>query len=213
MARLRNLTASICFIFILTGISNAQTMEEARTAVRVRDFDTAAHIYTALSERGDMQARYQLAMLYGAGNGVPRDAVRAAILMQEVAASGDAWAQYNYAQMLDNGSGVPRDAAAARNWYERSAAAGNARAALRLKDLQTGTPPAAAPAAFRRAAQRGDSATLRSLLAANAAVDAADEHGRTALMEAVGGKYAEAVKLLLSAGAATDTTDDTCDRR
>ena len=72
-----------------------------------------------------MQARYQLAMLYGSGNGVPRDPARAAVLMQRVAASGDAWAQYNYAQMLENGSGVPKDPAAARDWYERAAAAGN----------------------------------------------------------------------------------------
>ena len=81
--------AAVCLVLTLTGTGNAQTLEEARTAVRIRDFSTAAGIYTTLSERGDMQARYQLAMLYGVGNGVPRDPARAAVLMQQVADSGD----------------------------------------------------------------------------------------------------------------------------
>ncbi len=101
-------TASAALALLaLAGGGNAQTLEDARSAVRVRDFATAARVYTTLSDRGDLQARYQLAMLYGSGNGVPRDTARAAALMKDVAASGDAWAQYNYAQMLDNGSGVP----------------------------------------------------------------------------------------------------------
>ena len=115
--------AAVCLVLTLTGNGNAQTLEEARTAVRIRDFSTAAGIYTTLAERGDMQARYQLAMLYGVGNGVPRDPAKAAILMQQVADSGDASAQYNYAQMLENGSGVAKDAAAARAWYERALSA------------------------------------------------------------------------------------------
>ncbi len=72
MTRIR-CTAAACLLLSLAGISNAQTLEEARAAVRIRDFSTAASIYTALSERGDMQARYQLSMLYGVGHGVPRD--------------------------------------------------------------------------------------------------------------------------------------------
>ena len=78
MNRLPCVAVAACCILALAGHADAQTMEEARTAVRVRDFESAARIYAALSDRGDMQARYQLAVLYGAGTGVPRDAARAA---------------------------------------------------------------------------------------------------------------------------------------
>ncbi len=106
---------------------------------------------------------------------------------------------------------LARDTAAAHDWYERAAASGNQKAALRLKDLQAQAAAALAPdpAALRRAAQRGDTATLRALLASGTDVNAADPHGRTALIEAVAGQHVDAVQLLLSAGATPDTTDDT----
>ncbi len=61
---------------------------------------------------------------------------------------------------------------------------------------------------LRAAAQAGDTASGRELLAATApSVDAADATGRTALMGAVEGGHDDIVEMLLAAGASVDRQD------
>lgn len=59
---------------------------------------------------------------------------------------------------------------------------------------------------LREAAERGDTAALRALLAAGEEVDARDRHGQTALMLAARNGHAPAVRVLVAAGAELDHT-------
>ena len=179
----------------------AATLDEARAALRLHDYASAAQIYTTLAAQGDGEARYQLAMLYRTGTGVAPDPTRAAQLMGEAAQAGDARAQYLFAQMLEQGTGLDRDARAAHEWYGKAAAAGHAQAQQRLAAPSAPTAADGDGARLRRAAQRGDLAQLRELLAGSIAVDAADAHGVTALGEAVDAGHTDAVEVLLAAGA------------
>lgn len=57
------------------------------------------------------------------------------------------------------------------------------------------------------AAGRKDSETVKALVAAGAEVNAKDEDGRTALMEAADRDNSESVKILISAGAEVNAKD------
>lgn len=58
------------------------------------------------------------------------------------------------------------------------------------------------------AADRGDTAMIKSLLAAGADMAARDEHGRTPLLLATRGNHVEAAALLIAAGADVNAKDD-----
>lgn len=75
------------------------------------------------AENGNQFAQYRLAKLYLTGNGVPRDADRAAELLTASAESGNQWAQYLLGKLLLQGRQMERDAAA--DWLKRSAGQGN----------------------------------------------------------------------------------------
>jgi len=83
----------------------------------------------------------------------------------------------------------------------------------RAPAARAAAPPAAAAAqiapreTLQLAADTGDLATLRRLLAANPDIDARDGQGRTALMHAVLHDQASAVELLLGAGASPSAAD------
>jgi ankyrin repeat protein len=69
-------------------------------------------------------------------------------------------------------------------------------------------PPSLDPAAdLREAAQSGNVARLRALLADHLDIDARDARGRTALMLAVRRDQKEAVSVLLAAGADPNAAD------
>jgi ankyrin repeat protein len=69
--------------------------------------------------------------------------------------------------------------------------------------------PAPDAADLHAAAQRGDLAAVRALLAAGADPDAADATGRTAVTAAAFGGHAAVVRALVDAGADVDRQDDT----
>ncbi|RIK94503.1 MAG: lytic transglycosylase, partial [Proteobacteria bacterium] len=50
----------------------ADPADEARAAVRARDYGRAAALYRELAEGGDAEAQYQLAALHRVGRGVLR---------------------------------------------------------------------------------------------------------------------------------------------
>lgn len=56
--------------------ADALQMQEARTAVRQRDYAAAANTLSKLSDSGNAEAQYLLATLYRDGRGVPQDKER-----------------------------------------------------------------------------------------------------------------------------------------
>ena len=81
------------------------------------------------------------------GDGVPRDAVRAAELYCRAARFGDAEAQYSLAWMLTNARGIERDDAQAAHLFAAAAEQGHAQAQAMAERL--GTPLGAPPPCLR----------------------------------------------------------------
>ena len=73
--------------------SFAATLEEARRAIRLRDYPTAVSLLEALVDQEDAEAQYQLGGLYRAGQGVPRDREEALRLITAAAGQGHARAR------------------------------------------------------------------------------------------------------------------------
>src|SRR5438445_9415436 len=84
------------------------------------------------ADSGDAAAQYGLGRMYYNGDGVPKDAAKAAEWWQKAAAQGHAQAQRGLGWIYANGEGVPKDVAMAVEWYEKAAAQGYATARYNL---------------------------------------------------------------------------------
>ncbi|MES9969879.1 MAG: hypothetical protein ABW092_07565, partial [Candidatus Thiodiazotropha sp.] len=68
----------LCMLLILHPHSlQASSHEEAETAIRLRNFNQAAEIYTNLAQQGDREAQFALGGLYRSGRGVKKDPAKA----------------------------------------------------------------------------------------------------------------------------------------
>ena len=79
----------------------------------------------ALAEQGDVDAQYNLGLMYDFGEGVPEDDEEAVRWYRLAADQGYANAQSTLGFMYLNGYGVPEDAVLAYMWYNLAAAQGN----------------------------------------------------------------------------------------
>ena len=70
MARHSALVAIVLLLQLQLAV--AAELEDARRAIRLRDYDTAVAILRDLSAQGDAEAQFQLAGLYRAGSGVAK---------------------------------------------------------------------------------------------------------------------------------------------
>ena len=86
----------------------------------------AARIWSAMAEKGVADAAYRLGMLYDSGNGVERDASRAAYWYRRAAEDGHVYAQHNLAVAYANGDGVELNYDLALSWWKQAARFGNA---------------------------------------------------------------------------------------
>jgi len=92
----------------------------ARAAFERGDYAAAAKILEPLAWAGDASAQYNLGVLYGNGQGVTRDAAKAAGWYEKAARQGNALAQLNLGAMYRQGDGVPQDYARSYMWLELS---------------------------------------------------------------------------------------------
>jgi TPR repeat protein len=67
----------------------ADPFEDASAAFNRGDYETAARLFHPLAEQGDAAAQYNLGVMYGKGQGVPRDDVLAYMWFNLAAAQGD----------------------------------------------------------------------------------------------------------------------------
>ncbi|HEX9802749.1 MAG TPA: hypothetical protein VGB35_05820, partial [Gammaproteobacteria bacterium] len=179
------LTVVATLLLLLAAPLSAVTMDDAKAAARMRDYPKMARVLQQLANGGDAEAQYQLANLYRSGRGVNKDLKSAALWARKAANQGHPKAQYLLAGLCEKGVGCKSESEA-KKLYASSAADGYSPAKERLAnavapDLEVN---ANSEAQLRNAARRGDVAGLARLLLAGVAVDAADEHGRTALIEA-----------------------------
>ena len=112
----------------LGDVARTSGLDDALAALRRGDAATALRLLRALADQGNAAARFNLAMLYDNGRGVPQDHAAAVKWYRAAAEQGHAGAQNNLAAMYRNGQGVPQDVAEAVKWYRRAADQGSAMA-------------------------------------------------------------------------------------
>ena len=140
-------------------------LEPARDALRRHEYAHAAELLAALSENGNAEATYQLALLYLPRShdvGMTADAPRACALLIAAANGGWAKASYTLASQVESGVCVNTghtaeewSTSAEKGGFKPHAATIEASAPVEIKDPAT---------LLRRAAQEGDLAKLASLL-------------------------------------------------
>jgi hypothetical protein len=194
--------------FMLSGPVHGQTLDDARVAIRARDFEVAAAIFENLARSGDHEAAYQLASMYRTGRGVEPDIGAATEWMLLAASAGDARAQYSMGQLILKADERQEGREKAREWFEKAARQGHNMA---IKSLQELDHPADSVelemagqqgvGALNLAARHGDSEMVRSLLRTYPDESPGSSSERTALIEAIIGGHADIVAILLQNGA------------
>ena len=88
---------------------------------------TSFQLYQPKANQGDIQAQYNLALLYYHGLGIPRDSKQAVYWYTKAAEQGFANAQYRLGYIYDYGDGkeVPQDFKQAFFWYSKAAEQGH----------------------------------------------------------------------------------------
>ena len=119
----------------LTALGDTELLEILPAAGPTPPVDAPSAAADDLRERlqrlaasGDLNAQYDLAVLYLRGSEVERDYTAAALWLERAAQNGLAQAQYNLGVMLDQGLGLAADPAAAASWFTLAAGQGHARA-------------------------------------------------------------------------------------
>ncbi|MCL2139303.1 MAG: sel1 repeat family protein, partial [Treponema sp.] len=96
----------------------AQGHEEAKLKI-------AAENLLKKAEQGDINAQYELGLLYENGKGVSKDSVKAAEWFGKAAEQGNASAQYELGLLYESGQGVSKDSNKAAELFAKAAAQGN----------------------------------------------------------------------------------------
>ncbi len=99
------------------------------------DYAAAYAEWLPLAELGDIEAQYNLGVLYDEGAGVAQDLARAAHWYHKAAEQGFVDAQTNLGIMYLHGQGVVRDLEKAGHWFQQAASKGDADAAAYLQEL------------------------------------------------------------------------------
>jgi len=86
-------------VFILFGKSAGRVLSIGLTAYNSGDYATALREWKPLAEQGDVDAQYNLGLMYDNGRGVPQDDKTAVKWYRLAAEKGDASAQYNLSVM------------------------------------------------------------------------------------------------------------------
>ncbi len=191
----------------------ADALEPAKAAIRVKDYDAAAHLLSEQAARDNAEAQYLLGAMTLADLVPGADRARAQGLFEAAAAHGNPRAAFALAVL--HATSDPKGPGGAKRWLERAAELGDpvARDMLqrgvlpleaRPQDFLTDEP--SRRVALWRAARRGD-VTMLEALATPERVNVADEFGRSALHHAADAGAETAVSLLLDRGAKVDAPD------
>ncbi len=125
---------SLAAFIVLAGgsLSVNADLAAGTKAFKAGDFPTALRELTPLADQGDIDAQYNLALMYANGQGVARDGAKAAELFDKATARLDAGAQFNIGVMYYQGQGLPQDFYAAADWFRRAGERGDSEAQFNL---------------------------------------------------------------------------------
>jgi TPR repeat protein len=103
------------------------------------DYRAAYEEWLPLAELGDVEAQYNLGVMYDEGAGVEQDFAAAAAWYLKSAEQGFVDAQTNLGLMYYNGQGVARDHNEAARWFSKAASQGDQEAAEFLQRIHAAT--------------------------------------------------------------------------
>jgi len=150
--RLFCLSLLLCFVFPMS--SDADQLEDAKTAIQNEDFEKAYELLRPLAEENGAEAQFLLGSLYVNGQGVEKDdteglswvmkaadqgyteaRLRAISVCLDLANQGDATATYNLGYMCLQGWGGEQDPNVCIGWLETAAKSGHVRSAKVLSEI------------------------------------------------------------------------------
>lgn len=99
------------------------------------DYEAAFQEWLPLAKLGDVEAQYNLGVMYDEGAGVEVDLASAAEWYRKAAKRGFKDAQTNLGIMYLQGQGVERDISKAAHWFQLAADQGDSEALDYLQDL------------------------------------------------------------------------------
>lgn len=109
-------------VFLLMGVSGCtKTIEDARSAYKKGDYQTAYRIFKPLAERGDAEAQKNLGTMYAVGQGVPKDNAEALKWYRRAADQGHIGAQLNLGIIYFMDQVIPKDFVLAHMWLNIAA--------------------------------------------------------------------------------------------
>ena len=124
--------AALILAVAVARLVAAGPLEDASDAAERRDYATAIRLWRSLADQGEVDAQYNLGVMYDKGQGVTRDYAVAVGWFRKAADQGFAPAQLSLGVMYENGLGVTQDFTIAASWYRRAADQGDTSAQLNL---------------------------------------------------------------------------------
>lgn len=117
----KRLTGWALLCGLLSGACLAQPMREADQAFLKGDFARAASLWTEQAQRGNLEASFNLALLYRDGKGVSQSMTESLKWSTVAAQGGSPEGQYDMGLALLEGKFLPRDLPVALAWLHQSA--------------------------------------------------------------------------------------------
>ena len=126
---MKNILYTIILSFLLlscdiTVTNTTADFQAGLDAYQAGDYATALKEFRSLAEQGNVDAQYNLGLMYAKGKGVTQDYKEAVKWYLIAAEQGYAGAQHNLGNMYARGEGVTQDEVIAHMWLNISASNG-----------------------------------------------------------------------------------------
>jgi TPR repeat protein len=107
--RIKTFLAGGVLALALFATAMAGPLEDGEAAYQRGDYETAVRLWRLSGDAGNVDAQFNLGLLYSSGQGVPQDHAQTLIWFRKAADQGDARAQVYLGGMYRVGRGVRQD--------------------------------------------------------------------------------------------------------
>jgi len=114
---------------------NTISLKNGLDALNNKNYASAHKLFLELAEQGDVEAQYNLGLMYGKGKGVQKNYSEAVKWWGLAAEQGNGKAQTNLGWMYEIGKGVLKDENKAAHWYQIASSQGISKAQEKLNSL------------------------------------------------------------------------------
>ncbi|MDD2829364.1 MAG: tetratricopeptide repeat protein [Sulfuricurvum sp.] len=143
-------------------------IKEAKAAMQKEDFATAIKEWTALANKGNAEAQFNLGVIYGAGLGTESNMDKAIGWYNKAATQNHPEAAYIMSIAYAKGQGIKEDKTASMQWLKKAAELGSARAQNSLGDdyfdgIDVAQNRSTAFYLYKKAAEQGNADAQRNM--------------------------------------------------